>query len=53
MFLARVANLKDKIVSALPFMSSVAAGGRKLLEVIGTDLKVKLPLIKMRMAVPT
>ena len=26
-------------------MSSVAAGGRKLLKVVGMDLKVKLPLI--------
>ena len=26
-----------------PIMSSVAAGGRKLLKVVGIDLKVKLP----------
>lgn len=31
--------------SAGAIMPSVVAGGRKLLEVIGTDLKVKLPLI--------
>lgn len=31
------------IFSALPIMPSVAAGGRKLLKVIGMDSKVKLP----------
>ena len=31
------------IFSALPIMPSVAAGGRKLLKVVGIDFEVKLP----------
>ena len=43
MFTEGVANSKVKKASALPFMSSVAAGGRKLLKVVGIDFEVKLP----------